>query len=82
MSAFFWVGRQMHMIENASISYRDALQVVCIPRGSIWSITLSDQPNLRQPTPSGAFGDGDGFKPVPSWWQSPADRQPVMIERA
>jgi len=35
------------MVVNRSIGYRGDLIVVWVPKGSQWSLTLSDQPNFR-----------------------------------
>jgi hypothetical protein len=34
-------------VANASIGYRGELQVVACPKGLVWSLTLSDVPNIR-----------------------------------
>jgi hypothetical protein len=34
---------------GASIGYRGELKVICVPRGSEWSVTLSDVPVPRPP---------------------------------
>jgi hypothetical protein len=44
------------MLINRSESYRGGLVVVAVPKGSQWSLTLSDLPVVRQPPPVGAFG--------------------------
>jgi hypothetical protein len=49
-AAFAWWGRDGNMVVNGSISYRGALMVVGAPKGSQWSLTLSDVPNPRTPT--------------------------------
>lgn len=38
---------------NASVGFKGQLMVVCVPRGSTWSLTLSDVPNLKTPAPTG-----------------------------
>jgi hypothetical protein len=35
------------MLVNGSVAYRGALVVVAVPKGSVWRLTLSDQPNVR-----------------------------------
>ena len=46
----------MQLVINSSLSYRGALEVVCVPKGSQWSLTLSDVPNPRAPTRVGPGG--------------------------
>ena len=64
-------GRSDAAWTNANIGYRGGLEVVCVPRGSQWSLTISDIPNQRSApatsgwAPTGAFGDGSGFKHPP-----------------
>ena len=76
------------MIVNSSIGYRGEMVVTCVPRGSAWSLTLSDVRN-RRPAPatpgwalSGAFGDYPSYRhsrPAPLLpINSP---EPVLIER-
>ena len=36
--------------------YRREVTVVAVPRGSHWTLTLSDVPNLRAPIPVGNVG--------------------------
>ena len=79
-STFFWVGPEMHLVINSSISYRGALEVVCVPRGSTWSLTLSDVPNVRAPEPVGWRGVPFGDKPNTLSLPLPLLRQPVMVE--
>ena len=72
---------------NASIGYRGGLQIICVPRGSTWSLTLSDVANPRPApavsgwAPNGAFGDENGFKHIPPFWTPPGGREPVLVER-
>ncbi len=40
------------MVVNRSISYRGGLIVVAVPKGSSWSVTLSDVPTVRSPDPA------------------------------
>lgn len=67
---------------NASIDYRGDLIVACVPRGSTWSVTLSDVPNPSAPlaTPGWApgcqFAGGFGFKHIPPWWVPPGGPPP------
>jgi hypothetical protein len=37
---------------DASIDYAGDLEIVCVPKGSTWTITLSDVPNPRAPLPT------------------------------
>ena len=55
------------VLVNASVGYRGALMVVCVPRGSIWELSLSDIPYVRAP--------------VTGWWNSLAAPKPVSDQR-
>ena len=46
-ASFFWDQRGGHLAIDASIPFRGALEVVRVPAGSQWSISLSDQPILK-----------------------------------
>ena len=35
------------VLTNASIGYRGELMVVCVPKGSVWEISLSDVPFVK-----------------------------------
>jgi hypothetical protein len=37
-------------VQNHSLPYRGDLVVRCVPRGGVFSLTLSDQPNPRRPS--------------------------------
>jgi hypothetical protein len=37
------------VLSNASVGYRGELMIVCVPKGSVWELTLSDQPFVRAP---------------------------------
>ena len=37
------------MVVNSNIAYHGDLMIVGVPRGSQWSLTLSDTPNIRAP---------------------------------
>jgi hypothetical protein len=37
------------VLENASVAYRGELVVVCVPKGSVWEISLSDIPYVPPP---------------------------------
>ena len=52
--------------QAASIAYVGDLQVVCVPKGSTWSLTLSDTPIIRPPRDSDKANYGD----FPSWRHS------------
>jgi hypothetical protein len=49
--------------QGASIQYRGDLEVVCVPRGSIWSLTLTDTPVVRPPRDS----DKANYGSYPDW---------------
>jgi hypothetical protein len=49
---------------NASIGFKGSLKVVCVQRGSVWSLTLSDVPVLRPPFVN---KDGANFGSYPDW---------------
>jgi hypothetical protein len=47
-----------------SLGYRGDLMVVCVPKGSVWNLTLSDQPIVRaREQPFWNFS-GSNYKPV------------------
>jgi hypothetical protein len=61
--AFSWIGSVANMIVNGSLGYAGGLTIVGVPRGSVWSLTLSDAPVVRAPsTPSWNFS-GANYKP-------------------
>jgi hypothetical protein len=37
------------VLANASIGYAGGLEIVAVPKGSTWALTLSDAPTLRRP---------------------------------
>jgi hypothetical protein len=45
----YGTGNAKTWLANSSIRYFGELQVVAIPKGSVWSLTLSDTPNVRAP---------------------------------
>jgi hypothetical protein len=47
-----WQKSNADMVVNRSISYRGGLIVVAVPKGSSWSVTLSDVPTVRSPDPA------------------------------
>ena len=51
------------MVVDGSFGYAGALMVVGVPRGSVWRLTLSDQPVVRTPAPPGSVGVPFGDKP-------------------
>ena len=44
-----WSGGVGWIFVNRSVAYRGNLVVLAVPRGSVWSLTLSDQPVVRTP---------------------------------
>ena len=42
-------GTTASVLESASIGYRGELVVVCVPKGSVWEISLSDIPYVPPP---------------------------------
>jgi hypothetical protein len=46
------------VLNNASVSYPGELQIICIPRGSVWEITLSDIPYVRAPVTAAEWWNG------------------------
>jgi hypothetical protein len=42
-------GNTASVLINASLGYRGELMIVCVPKGSVWELTLSDQPYVRAP---------------------------------
>ena len=59
----FW-GHRDGVLANASVPYLGDLEIICVPRGSIWSITLSDAPFVRTLSPHMIFGGN--YTPVHS----------------
>jgi hypothetical protein len=51
-------GNTASVLNNASVSYPGELTVVCVPKGSVWEITLSDIPYVRAPVTAA------------EWWSS------------
>jgi hypothetical protein len=51
------------MWDDASIHYRGDLKVLCVPRGSVWEVTLSDVPVVRAP--------------AQPWWNFDPNARPV-----
>jgi hypothetical protein len=45
--SYAWDGPIGHMLVNGNLGFRGDLIVQSVPRGSTWSITLSDVPNPR-----------------------------------
>ena len=50
--------------QNASIGYAGDLEVQCLPKGSTWSLTLSDAPLDRPPR---LYSDKANFGSYPDW---------------
>ena len=42
-------GNTAGVLTSASVSYPGELQIICIPKGSVWEITLSDIPYVPPP---------------------------------
>ena len=57
-------GHRDGVLANASVPYLGDLEIICVPRGSIWSITLSDAPFVRTLSPHMIFGGN--YTPVHS----------------
>jgi hypothetical protein len=72
--SYAWSGPNGGVTRANSLGYRGRLRVVAVPRSSVWSLTLSDVPVVRTPSPTlpGNWGD------YPSYRHSrppPLDRQ-------
>jgi hypothetical protein len=67
------------MVVNGNLRFRGDLIVVCVPKGSEWSITLSDVPNQRITEQPIHNFSGANFKPVNV--PSPKVRERVLVER-
>jgi hypothetical protein len=61
-AATYW-GSDANMVSNGNLPYRGDLIVQCVPRGSTWTLTLSDISNLRAPAPP----DGVPFGSYPDY---------------
>jgi hypothetical protein len=48
-----WSGDTRILITNQSLDYHGRLVVECVPKGSTWSLTLSDVPIFRAPAERG-----------------------------
>lgn len=61
--AFSWWGPDANMVVDGSLPYAGGLVVVGVPKGSVWSLSLSDVPIVRTPPPPGSrgvpFGNSD-----------------------
>lgn len=55
---------QAFVITGGSFPYRGGLKIICVPRGSEWSLTLSDMPVARQLPPSDVNFSGSNYVPV------------------
>lgn len=53
-----------NVVNDGSISYRGDLQVICVPKGSVWRVVLSDVENPRQPMPPEHNFSGSNYKPT------------------
>jgi hypothetical protein len=47
--ASYW-GNEALVLRDASLGFRGSLQIICVPKGSTWELTLSDVPVVRQPS--------------------------------
>jgi hypothetical protein len=45
--SYQWLGSEGNIVVNGNLPYLGQLIVVCVPRGAVFSMTLSDQPNPR-----------------------------------
>ena len=79
---FSWGGSVALAIVNHSLAYRGNLVVVSVPRGSTWSVTLSDVENPRAPTTNYDMHNfsNSNYKPV---WPSagPKSNRRVALEQ-
>jgi hypothetical protein len=69
------------LVVNGSLPYAGGLVVVCVPKRSTWSLTLSDQPNVRTPPSAGSVGTwstrlGGGAERLP-----PLPRERELVRR-
>jgi hypothetical protein len=62
-----WAGNVRVLISNASFPYAGRLIVQCIPKGSTWSVTLSDVPNVRAPARTPGWAPNGAFGSYPDW---------------
>jgi hypothetical protein len=53
-----------HVAMSASLDYAGLLEIVCVPKGSEWAITLSDVPVARQLPPSATNFVASNYKPT------------------
>jgi hypothetical protein len=65
-----WQKSNADMVVNRSISYRGGLIVVAVPKGSSWSLTLSDVPTVRSPATAMPPSD----RPAAAVGREPANR--------
>jgi hypothetical protein len=56
------------VLESASLNYAGELMVVCVPRGSIWELSLSDIPYVRAPMTAA------------EWWSSLTSKSKPELE--
>jgi hypothetical protein len=59
-----WASGASVVCQNASFGYLGRLRVVCVQRGSVWALTLSDVPVDRPPRRN---TDGANFGSFPDW---------------
>ena len=74
------------MVANHGLGYRGDLLVVAVPRGSTWSLTISDVESPRAPpptpgwAPNGAFGDYPSYGHHGSGRRSIRQPEPELVE--
>ena len=68
------------MLINGSLGYRGDLIVVGVPKGSVWSLSLSDVPIVRAPHSNIGLHNfsGSNYQPV----NPPAEPKPVSDNAA
>jgi hypothetical protein len=58
------------MVANHGLGYRGDLLVVAVPRGSTWSLTISDVESPRAPPPTPGWAPNGAFGDYPSYGHS------------
>lgn len=77
--SFQWWGSEGRLLTNSSLFYRGTLVIVCVPRGSVWAVSLSDIPIAPLPRTN---SDGANFGSYPDYRHGvgrpilPLDRRP------
>jgi hypothetical protein len=59
-----WSGSIGGLLTDGNLPFRGDLTIVCLPRGSVWEVSVSDTPNVRAPRP---YSDGANFGDYPSY---------------